>query len=56
MSSKAKKQVAVSATSILITEKKKKKIEQIPCIRYSITFKDLIKVLLSSESKINAIS
>ena len=42
-----------------MTEKKiveKKELEQIPCIWYSITFKDQTKALLDSESEVNAIS
>ena len=50
--------MAVLATSILIIEKKteEKKIEQIPYIQYSITFKDQIEILLDSKTKINVIS
>ena len=37
-------------------KKKEEELEQIPCIWYSITFKDQTKALLDSESEINAIS
>ena len=55
VSQKAKKLVVVLATSILMTEKKEK-LERVPCIWYSITFKDQTKVLLDSESEVNTIN
>ncbi len=40
-----------------MTEKKKEEdLEQIPCIQYSMTFKDQIEVLLHLKSKINIIN
>ena len=57
MSQKNKKLVAGLVISILMTEKiKEKKLEWIPCIWYPVTFKNPIKVLLDSRSKINTIS
>ena len=55
MSQKAKKLVAILATSISITEKKEE-LEQVPCIWYPIIFKDQTEVLLDSRSEFNAIS
>ncbi len=50
----------VSVTSTLRIDKKTKRkleeLEQVPCIRYSVTFKDQTKVLLDLESKVNTIS
>ncbi len=38
---KAKKQVVISATFMSMTEKKKKdELEQVPCIKYFISFKE----------------
>ena len=54
MLQKAKKLVAVSAISTLVTEKKKEELEWVSCIWYPITFKDQTKALLNSKSKVNA--
>ncbi len=56
MSRQAKKLVAVSATSTSTTDKKTEKLEQVPCIWYSVTFKDQTEALLDSGSVINAMS
>ncbi len=37
---KAKKLVAVSATSTLMTKKSEEELERVSCIRYPVTFKD----------------
>ena len=55
MSWQAKKLVAVATNSILVIVKKKE-LERIPCIWYSITFKDQTEALLDLESEINAMS
>ena len=57
MSQKVKKLVAVSATSILMTNRKtKEELERISCIWYLVTFKDQIEALLDLESKVNIMS
>ncbi len=57
MSRQAKKLVAVSATFTSITDKKTEEIlEGVPCIRYSVTFKEQTEALLDSGSKVNAMS
>ncbi len=56
VSRKAKKLVAVSATSTSITDKKTEELEWIPCIRYPVTFKNQTKALLDSGSEINVMS
>ncbi len=50
-------------TSMWMTDKKTEgeleeleELERVPCIRYSVTFKDQTEALLDSESKVNAIS
>ena len=53
---KAKKLLAVLATSTSMTKKKKEELEWVPYIWYFITFKDQIEVLLDSRSEINIIS
>ncbi len=57
---KVKKLVTVSATSTSITDKKTEgeleELERVPCIWYSVTFKDQTEALLDSESKVNAMS
>ena len=55
MSQKAKKLVVVSATSMLVTEKKEE-LEWVPCIWYLVTFKDQTKALLDPGSEINVMS
>lgn len=40
----------------MIGKKTEKELKRIPCVLYSITLKDQTKVLLDSESKINAMS
>ena len=52
VSCQAKKLVAISVISILITEKKEK-LEQIFYIWYFIIFKDQTKTLLDLKSKVN---
>ncbi len=39
-----------------MTEKKTEKLKWVPCIWYFVTFKNLIKALLDSESEVNIIS
>ncbi len=57
MPQKSKKLVAVSATSTLMTEKTEgKKLERVPCIPFSVIFKDQTKALLDSKIEVNAIS
>ena len=51
----AKKLVAVSATSTLVTQKKEE-LEQVSYIWYPVIFKDQTKTLLNSRSKVNAMS
>ena len=54
MRQKAKKLVAVLATSTLMTSKKtEEELEQIPCIWYFVIFKDYTEALLNSRSKVN---
>ncbi len=54
---KAKKLVAVSATSMSITEKKiKEELEWVPCICYHVTFNDQTEVLLDSKNELNTIN
>ncbi len=52
--------MAVSATSASMTDKKTEEeleeLEQIPYIRYSVTFKDQTESLLDSGSEVNAMS
>ncbi len=48
VSRQAKKLVAVSATSTSMTDKKTEELEQVPCIRYPVTFKDQTEALLDS--------
>ncbi len=44
-------------TSTSMTDKKtEKELELVPCIWYSVTFKDQTKALLDFKSKVNAIS
>ncbi len=52
----SQKLVAVSATSTSMTDKKTEELEQVPCIRYSVIFKDQTKALLDSGSEVNAMS
>ncbi len=55
VSRQVKKLLAVFATSTSITDKKmEEELERVPCIWYSVTFKDQTKVLLDSGSKVNA--
>ncbi len=56
VSRQAKKLVAVSATSTLMTDKKTEEQEWVPCIRYPITFKDQTVALLDLGSEVNAMS
>ncbi len=56
MSQKSKKLVAVSTTSMSMTEKTEEELEQVSCIRYPVTFKDQTKALLDSGSKVIAMS
>ena len=56
MPRKAKKLVAVLATSTLVSEKKKEQLERVPCIWYPITFKDQTEALLDLGSEVNAMS
>ncbi len=39
-----------------MTDKKTEELEQVPCIRYPVTFKDQTEALLDSRSEVNAIS
>ncbi len=39
-----------------MTEKTEEELEWVPCIQYSVTFKDQTKALLDSQSKVNAMS
>ena len=55
VSQKTKKLVAILANPTLVTEKKKE-LERIPCIWYSITFKNQTKALLNLRSEVNAMS
>ena len=55
MPRKAKKLVAILATSILVIEKKKEELERIPYIWYLVTFKDQTKAVLDSKSEVNTI-
>ncbi len=55
MSRKVKKLVTVLAASTSITEKIEE-LEWVPCIQYSVTFKDQTKALLDSGSEVNAMS
>ncbi len=53
----AKKLVAVSATSMSMTDKKtEEELERISYIWYPITFKDQTEALLDSGSKVNVMS
>ncbi len=57
MPRQAKKLVAVSAISTSMTDKKtEEELERVPCIRYTVTFKDQTEALLDSESDVNAMS
>ncbi len=58
MPRKGKKLVTALVTSTLMTKKIKgaKKLEQVFCIWYSVTFKDQIKALLESKSEVNVMS
>ncbi len=57
VSRKAKKLVAVLATSTLMTDKKtKEELGRIPCIGYPVTFKDQTEALLDSKSEVNVMS
>ena len=58
MSWQAKKLVVVSVIIMSMTGKKteEKKLEQVPYIWYSITFKNQTEALLDSESKVNAMN
>ncbi len=57
MSRKAKKLVAVSATSTSMIDKKTEELERLSCIRYPVIFmKDQIEALLDSRSEVNAMS
>ncbi len=53
---KVKKLVAVSAASTLMTEKTEEELKQVPCIWYSVTFKNQTEALLNLESEVNAMS
>ena len=55
MSWKVKKLVAVLATSTLVT-KKKEELGRVPCILYSVTFKDQIEILFDLESEVNVMN
>ncbi len=55
MPRKVKKLVAVSATSMSMTEKTEE-LEQVPYIWYPVTFKDQTEALLDSGSEVNAMS
>ena len=55
LSWQAKKLVAILVTSMSITIKKEE-LEQVPYIRYPVTFKDQTEALLDSESKVNVMS
>ena len=55
MSRKAKKRVAVLATSTSVTEKKEE-LEPITCIWYLITLKDQNEALLDSKNEVNIMS
>ncbi len=49
--------MAVSATSMSMTDKKTEELELVPCIWYSVTFKkNQIEALLDSGSEVNAMS
>ena len=48
--------MAVLASSTLMTGKKKKELEQVPCIQYPVTFKDQLEALLDSKSKVNTMN
>ncbi len=49
--------MAVLATSTSMTDKKmKEKLEQIPCIWYSVTFKDQTEAMLDIGSEFNTMS
>ncbi len=39
-----------------MTDKKTEELEQIPCIRYPVTFKDQTKAMLDSGSEVNTMS
>ena len=39
-----------------MTEKKKEKLERVPCIQYPVIFKDQTEALLDSKSEVNAMS
>ncbi len=57
MPQKAKKLVAVSTTSMSMTEKKtEEELKQVPCICYSVTFKDQTEVLIGLRSEVNAMN
>lgn len=58
MSQKIKKLVTIFATSTSITKKIKetKEFESVSYIWYSVIFKDQIKAIQDSESKVNVIS
>lgn len=57
MSQKVKKLVVVLAISTsMIHKKMEEKLEWVPCVWYSMTFKDSTKALLDSESEVNAMS
>ena len=58
MPQKVKKQLVVLGIFMLMIEKKteKKKLEQVFCIWYPITFKTQTEVLLNLESKLNVMS
>ena len=45
--------MTVLAISMSMTEKTEEKLEQVPYIWYSVTFKDQTKALLDSESEIS---
>ncbi len=48
--------MAVSATSMSMTDKKTEELELVPCIWYPITFKDQTEALLDSGREVNAMS
>ncbi len=56
MPQKAKKLVEVLTTSILMTEKTEEELKQVPCMWYSVIFKDQTEALLDLGSEVNAIS
>ncbi len=51
-----KKLMVVSATAMLITEKKEEELERVTCIWYLVTFKDQTEALLNLGSEVNAMT